>query len=182
MGPWLIYQMINGATIALFNGITSTSAFCAFVDHANVSMLGVVPSLVKSWKTSHATKSCDWTKIRRFSSTGEASDATGMHWLSAMAGYAPIIEYCGGTEVAGSYLSSTMVQPNVCSAFSSPVLGSNIDILDAVTAVPANVGEIVLLPPALGLSTMLLNKNHHQVYYDDMPKGVYFNAFTMCSH
>ena len=98
MGPWLLFQLINGASICIFNGIPSTKSFCEFVDEAEVSMLGVVPSLVKSWQACDATENCDWSKIRRFSSTGEASDPDSALWLmSRVPGYAPVMEYCGGT-------------------------------------------------------------------------------------
>lgn len=170
MGPWLLFQMINGATIALFGGVTSTDLFCKFVENAKVSMLGVVPSLVKSWWTLNATEKCDWSCVRRFSSSGEASDPTAMQWLMSRANYAPVIEYCGGTEVAGSYLSSTMVQPNVPSMFSTPVLGNNFIIIDD-HAKPVDQGEIALIPPALGLSTRLLNRDHNECYFADMPAG-----------
>jgi acetyl-CoA synthetase len=168
MGPWLLFQLINGATIALFSGVTSTSLFCQFVDQANVSMLGVVPSLVKAWEFSNATKDADWSKIRKFSSSGEASDPIAMQWLMSRAGYKPIIEYCGGTEIAGSYMSSTLIQPNVPSMFSTPVLGSNFILLDT-SGNEAHQGEIALVPPALGLSTHLLNRDHHECYYHGMP-------------
>ena len=121
--------------------------------------------------------------MRRFSSTGEASQPLNMLWLmSRVPGYAPVIEYCGGTEIGGSYLSSTMVQPNVPSMFATPVLGSGITLLsgageelDVPTPETAGEwsasvsGEIALIPPALGLSTQLLNKDHFNVYYKDMP-------------
>ena len=98
MGPWLLFQFVNGASIGLFNGIPSTKSFCDFVDEAEISMLGVVPSLVKSWQACNATDNCDWSKIRRFSSTGEASDPVTALWLmSRVPGYAPVMEYCGGT-------------------------------------------------------------------------------------
>ena len=170
MGPWLLFQMINGATIALFGGVTSTDLFCKFVEQAKVSMLGVVPSLVKSWWTLNATEKCDWSCVRRFSSSGEASDPIAMQWLMSRAHYAPVIEYCGGTEVAGSYLSSTLVQPNVPSMFSTPVLGSNFIIIDH-EGKPVDQGEIALIPPALGLSTRLLNRDHTECYFEGMPAG-----------
>jgi acyl-coenzyme A synthetase/AMP-(fatty) acid ligase len=62
-------------------------------------MLGVVPSLVKAWQLHGMTAGCDWSAIRRFSSTGETSSADAMLWLASRAGYKPIIEYCGGTEI-----------------------------------------------------------------------------------
>ena len=186
MGPWLVFQFLNGATIALFGGVTSTSSFCKFVEDAKVSMLGVVPSLVKAWQTSDATAGCDWSSVTKFSSSGEASDPVAMHWLmSRVPGYAPCIEYCGGTEIAGSYMSSTLVQPNVPSMFSSPVLGNNFIILnDALStlevAVEGTQGEVALIPPAMGLSTTLLNKDHHNTYYVDMPAG--FNGEILRRH
>jgi len=170
MGPWLLFQMINGATIALFGGVTSTDLFCKFVEDAKVAMLGVVPSLVKSWWTLNATEKCDWSCVTRFSSSGEASDPTASLWLMSRAHYHPVIEYCGGTEVAGSYLSSTMVQPNAPSMFSTPVLGNNFTIIDDA-GVSVDQGEIALIPPALGLSTRLLNRDHNEAYFEGMPAG-----------
>jgi acetyl-CoA synthetase len=94
-----------------------------------------------------------------------------MLWLmSRCAGYKPVIEYCGGTEIAGSFLSSTMVQPNAPSVFSTPVLGSNLMIINDAGE-STHQGEIALLPPALGLSTHLLNRDHHECYYAGMPSG-----------
>ena len=170
MGPWLLFQMINGASIALFGGVTSTDLFCKFVEESKVSMLGVVPSLVKSWWALNATEKCDWSGVTRFSSSGEASDPTASLWLMSRANYHPVIEYCGGTEVAGSYLSSTMVQPNVPSMFSTPVLGNNFTIIDDEGA-SVDQGEIALIPPALGLSTRLLNRDHNECYFFGMPAG-----------
>lgn len=183
MGPWLLFQLMNGATIGLFNGITSTEGFCEFVEEAEISMVGVVPSLVKAWQSRNTTEKCDWSKVRKFSSTGEASDPMTYHWLmSRVPGYAPVIEYCGGTEIGGSFLSSTLVQPNVPSMFSTPVLGSQIMAMDhdgnvheesnfCAGANGMSSGELVILPPTLGLSTKLLNRNHFDTYYKDMPSG-----------
>jgi len=183
MGPWLIFQLINGATIGLFNGIATTKSFCEFVDEAEISMLGVVPSLVKSWQRSNATEYCDWSKIRRFSSTGEASDPISSLWLSSrVPGYSPVIEYCGGTEIGGSFMSSTLIQENVPSMFSSPVLGSKFFLRDTKGKLVegstfeegtdgSNSGELVIAPPAVGLSTTLLNKDHFSVYFEGMTCG-----------
>ena len=49
MGPWLIYaSLINQATIALYDGAPTEREFGEFVQNARVTMLGVVPSLVRS--------------------------------------------------------------------------------------------------------------------------------------
>ena len=73
-----------------------------------------------------AVQGLDWSRIRCFSSTGEASSPEDSHWLTALAGYKPVIEYIGGTELGGAYLSGSMVQPQVPSAFSTPVLGEGL--------------------------------------------------------
>ena len=76
-------------------------------------MLGVIPSLVKTWRATDCMRGLDWSRIRRFSSTGECSNPDDMLYLMSLAGYKPVIEYCGGTELGGGYIGSTMAQPNV---------------------------------------------------------------------
>ncbi|MDG1894952.1 MAG: AMP-binding protein [Fuerstiella sp.] len=169
MGPWLIYAtLINRGTIALYDGAPGEIAFGRFVQTARVNMLGVVPSLVRSWRESNCLASVDWSAIRVFSSTGECSNPADMRWLSETAGGRPIIEYCGGTEIGGGYMTSTVVQPNLPAMFSSPALGSAIVTLDQ-HGESADVGEVYLVPPALGLSRRLIDQDHHSVYYADAP-------------
>jgi len=51
MGPWLTYAaLVNRATMALYVGSTTRRAFGEFVSQAGVTMLGVVPKLVRAWK------------------------------------------------------------------------------------------------------------------------------------
>jgi acetyl-CoA synthetase len=171
MGPWLIYAaLLNDATIALYQGSPLGRDFGLFVQDAGVTMLGVVPSLVKTWKGSGCMEGLDWSRIRCFSSTGEASTPHEMHWLSALAGYKPVLEYCGGTEIGGGYLTGTVVQPQAPSAFSTPALGCSFVILDD-QGHPCDNGELALVPPLLGSSNRLLNRDHHESYFADMPTG-----------
>jgi len=181
----LLYQRINGATICLYQGLPHTPAFCKFVEKAGVTMLGVIPSLVKQWQARDSCSQADWSHVRRFSSTGEASDPTNYLWLqSRVPGYAPVIEYCGGTEIGGSFLSSTLAHSNVPSLFATPCLGSEIRLVEAasgrvlpeseyrpmdISSPTVASGELVLLPPAVGLSTRLLHRNHFDCYYKGMP-------------
>lgn len=54
-----------------------------------------------------------WSRdaVRRFASTGEASNESDSLWLmSRVTGYAPVLEYCGGTEIAGAYIAGCMLQ------------------------------------------------------------------------
>lgn len=50
-------------------------------------------------------------------------------WLMGRAGYKPIIEYCGGTEIGGSFVSGSMLQPRSLATFSTAVMGCSLHIL-----------------------------------------------------
>ena len=124
MGPWLIYaSLINKATIALYDGVPTGRDFGVFVQNVKVSMLGVVPTLVRAWKRTDCMHGLDWHAIQAFSSTGECSNPEEMLYLMALAGYKPVIEYCGGTEIGGGYITGTRVQPAAPSIFTTPALG-----------------------------------------------------------
>ena len=174
MGPWLIFaSLMNRATIALYGQSPTDAGFGRFVRDAGVTMLGLVPSLVRSWRQSGAMDGIDWSCIRCFSSSGECSNPEEMSWLmhrGAGGGEAskPIIEYCGGTEIGGAYLTSTVVQPNFPAAFSTPALGIDLVLLDE-TGKPADRGEVFLTTPSIGLSTRLLNGDHDGVYFNERP-------------
>jgi acetyl-CoA synthetase len=175
MGPWLIYAtLLNRACIALYEGLPSGSGFARFVRRAGVTMLGVVPSLVRTWRESSACDGVDWMGVRTFSSTGEPSNRHDFLWLMSRTGYrAPVIEYCGGTEIGGGYLTGTVVQPASPSTFSTPALGLDLVVLDeSGRPVPENAeGEVYLVPPSIGLSQTLLNRDHDAVYHQDCPAG-----------
>jgi acetyl-CoA synthetase len=175
MGPWLIYaSLINGATMALFEGAPHTSGFARFIQQAEVSMLGVIPSLVRVWRTEHAADEVDWSRIRLFSSTGEPSNRYDYLWLMSRTGYqVPVIEYLGGTEIGGGHLTGTLLQPASPSAFTTPAVGTDFVILDekAQPVDEGHMGELFLLPPSIGLSQNMLNRNHDEVYYADCPSG-----------
>jgi acetyl-CoA synthetase len=171
MGPWLVYAaLMNRSTMALYCGAPTTREFGQFVEDTSVTMLGLVPSLVAAWKGSGCMRGLDWSRIRAFSSTGECSSPADMLYLMSLAGYKPIIEYCGGTEIGGGYITGTVVQPAVPGTFSTPALGSELVILDD-RARPSDRGEVILVPPAMGLSLELVNRDHHEVYYAGTPSG-----------
>lgn len=170
MGPWLIFAaLINKASIALYYGAPMGEDFGAFVQDAGVTMLGVVPSIVRQWKSSGSMERFDWSAIHCFSSTGEASNPEEMEYLMQLGGNKPVIEYCGGTEVGGGYVTSTVVQPNLPSTFSTQALGGEFVLLDP-DGLPADQGEMFLIPPIMGLSSSLLNGDHHEVYYEGTPE------------
>ncbi len=171
MGPWLIYAaLVNRATMALYYGAPTGRDFGLFVEEAQVNMLGTVPSLVRTWRASDCMRGLDWSAIRAFSSTGECSNGEDMHWLMALAGYKPVIEYCGGTELAGGYIAATMVHKARAATFTTPALGMDMVILNDWGSACEN-GEVFLLPPSVGMSTKLIHGDHYEAYYADAPKA-----------
>jgi acetyl-CoA synthetase len=125
---------------------------------------------VKAWRADDRMVGLDLSAIKCFGSTGEASNAVDYLYLMMLAGYRPVIEYCGGTEIGGGYLTGTLMQPASPATFSTPALGSEIVILDE-TGAPADNGEVFLVPPALGYSLVLANRDHHEVYFAGTPPG-----------
>jgi acetyl-CoA synthetase len=171
MGPWLIFaSLLNRAAMGLFDGRPMCPEFGRFVQESGATMLGVVPSLVKAWRATGCMDGCDWSGLELFSSTGECSNVDDMRWLMARAGGRPVIEYCGGTEIGGAYITSTVTRPCRPGMFNTPTLGLDLVILDEEGA-PAERGELFLVPPSIGLSNTLLNQDHHAVYFAGTPRG-----------
>jgi acetyl-CoA synthetase len=173
MGPWLIFAtLINKASIALYEGTPVSEGFIDFVERSGVNMLGLIPSFVIAWRNQGLIKRGQWNSMRVFSSTGEPSNFEDYFWLMSKTDFrAPVIEYMGGTEIGGGYLTGTLVQPASPATFTTPALGIDLMILDnkGMEASRGENGEVFLIPPSIGLSQRLLNADHHHVYYKNCP-------------
>lgn len=173
MAPWLIFaSLLNKASIAIYSGAYSKKEFIDFTIQTKVKILGTIPSVVKSWRAQNVGKISNWN-IRVFSSTGEPSDIDDYLYLLFMNDFkAPIIEYCGGTEIGGGYISSAVVLPNALSYFNTAAPGCQFILVDENKEVVSNdgAGEVFIIPPSIGLSQHLLNKDHHEEYYSDLPQ------------
>ncbi|MFP4093020.1 MAG: AMP-binding protein [Cyclobacteriaceae bacterium] len=172
MGPWTIFAtLMNQATLALFTGSAAGEAFGKFTQESGITVLGTIPSLVKVWKASGVMEQFEW-KVRVFSSTGEPSqvdDYLYLMWLQRFR--APIIEYCGGTEIGGGYITGSLLQSASPATFTTPALGMELFFRDEESGKLSNrqSGEVFIKPPSMGLSQYLLNKDHHEEYYADTP-------------
>ncbi|RAP31680.1 AMP-dependent synthetase [Candidatus Marinamargulisbacteria bacterium SCGC AG-410-N11] len=172
MGPWLIFaSLINRSTMVLFEGSPLNIDFSNFITQSKVTILGTVPAMVSHWLKSDWFKTCDWTSIRLFSSTGERSNSR--HYFKLMAKLkfkAPIIEYCGGTEIGGGYITNSIVQDLASSTFSTPAVGLNFYLYDdRQSIISSGEGEVFIQAPSIGLSQTLLNKDHDKIYYLNTP-------------
>jgi len=177
MGPWLIYaSLINKATMALCYDLATTPEFGKFIQDAKVTMLGEVPGYVGAWARGKM-EPYDWSNIKCFSNTGEPSDIDDMFYLMHLAGYKPIIEYCGGTEIGGGYITGTMVQPASPGIATTPTLGTRFYILHKKEHHEVIRGDLHIRPPIIGLSTKLVNLvekegeeyDHDMCYYRNVP-------------
>lgn len=174
VGPSVIFScFLTGATLALYHGSPLHRGFGKFVQDAGVSILGTVPSIVKTWRNAQCMEGLDWTKIKSFISAGEASNSDDDLWLSARAYYKPIIEFCGGTELASCYIQGSVLQPQALGGFSTAALATGIVIFDE-NGKPypddqACVGEVGLFPIYMGATDRLLNADHDEIYYKGMP-------------
>lgn len=190
MGPWLVYSsLLNDAAFLAFDGPPQSAAFAQFVSESHATLLGCVPSLVAAWRAGRALEMpgggwVDWSSLRCFASTGEASRAEDSLWLmSRVAGYRPIVEYCGGTELGGGYMCGNIYTPVAPSCFNGPNIGCDVVLLlgdgniisydDARTRSDTpTVGEIAIRPPTFGASRYLLigsGRSHFDSYYAGMP-------------
>ena len=167
MAPWLIFaSLINSATLLLFKGAPTHPAFIDFMNQEKVTILGVIPSVVRSWRSQNIAS---FESIRLWTSTGEPSNFEDYLYLMSLTDYrSPIIEYCGGTEIGGGYITGTIVQPCMPSAFTTPALGVDFHLLDQ-NSWDTTEGEVFIIPPSLGLSEHLLNKSHDEEYHQDNP-------------
>jgi acetyl-CoA synthetase len=180
MGGWLTFAtLINRGTMALFEGAPVARPFGEFLSQAGVTILGVIPSLVARWRESGCMAGLDWSTIRLFTTTGECSSPADMRWLSQFAGNKPVLEYCGGTELGGGYIGSTLLHPNFPATFSTPSVGTRFLLLDEAGQ-PADAGEVFLVYPSLGMSHRLLNGDHRAAYYAEVPTGP--NGETLRRH
>jgi acetyl-CoA synthetase len=170
MGAWSIFAtLLNDATLVVFDDAPTQRELGRLVQSTRVTHLGVVPSLVRSWREARTMEGLDFRSVRVFSSTGECSNPTDMLYLMWLAHYRPIVEYCGGTEIAGGYITSTVLSPCVPSCFTTAALGQNFVCLNEAGE-STQQGEAFLTTPSIGLSTSLLNKNHHDEYYANVPQ------------
>src|SRR4030095_5053350 len=143
---------MNRAAMVLYYGAPTGREFGQFVQEARSTMLGVVPSLVKTWRNTGCMQGLDWSAIKLISSTGECSSPDDMRWLMKQAGGRPVIEYCGGAGIGGGYTAATLARPCGRGTFNTPALGLDVVILDEQGR-SADSGELFITPPSIGLST-----------------------------
>jgi len=98
----------------------------------------------------------DISSLRAFASTGEPWNPDPWWWLFEKVGNSklPIINYSGGTEIAGGILMGNPLLPIKPCSFPAPCPGMDVDILDenGNSVEPGKVGELVIRQPWIGMA------------------------------
>ncbi len=98
----------------------------------------------------------DLSSLRMFASTGEPWNPAPWWWLFEKVGNSklPIINYSGGTEIAGGILMGNPLLPIKPCSFPAPCPGMDVDILDenGEPVKPGEVGELVIKQPWIGMA------------------------------
>jgi acetyl-CoA synthetase len=161
MGPWLIFgSLILGATMVLYEGTPDTPGpdrLWRMVAEHRVSILGVSPTLVRSLMSAgrEHPRSHDLSSLRVLGGTGEPWNPEPFNWYFTEVGRRrlPIINYTGGTEIAGGILCGNVLSHLRPCSFAGPLPGIAADVLDEQgRSLRGEVGELVIRQPWPGMT------------------------------
>ncbi len=161
MGPLLVLtSLMTGATMLLYDGAPDYPApdrVWDLVERHGVTLLGVSPTFVRSIMRfgDEPVKKHSLQTLRAFGSTGEPWNPTPWLWLFEQVGerQRPIINYSGGTEIAGGILIGNWLTPLKPCSFGGPIPGIAADVVDENGNPVRNaVGELVIRQPWIGMT------------------------------
>jgi acetyl-CoA synthetase len=161
MGAWLIYgTLARAATMVMYEGTPDTpdpGRLWRLVANHGVTVMGLSPTLVRSLRAAgddHLVGH-ELSRLRVLGSTGEMWDPESWMWLFERVGGGriPIINYSGGTELAGGILCGNVITPLRPASFAGPLPGMDADVVDEHgQSVRGRVGELVVRSPSPGMT------------------------------
>lgn len=161
MGPWLIAGgLMLGAAIVVYDGtpdFPDASRMWSMVERHRVTHLGISPTAIRGLMRSGEgpVRKHDRSSLFVLGSTGEPWNPDPWWWYFTNVGESrcPIINYSGGTEVAGGIVGCTTWTPIQPGSFSGPVPGMDADVVDDQgRSVRGAVGELVIRKPWPGMT------------------------------
>ncbi|MCG2621203.1 AMP-binding protein [Arthrobacter sp. I2-34] len=155
MGPLSVFGThACGGALLLYEGspdMPDAGRLWQVAERHRVSMLGVSPTLIRSIKPKDGSKPAgDLSAVRILGSTGEPWDPDSYEWLArdVFDGRVPIINFSGGTEVGGSFLSPYPVEDIASCSLGGPALGMDVDVVDDnARSLRGSIGELVCRQP-----------------------------------
>lgn len=169
-----------GATTVLFEGSPTYPAddrVWRAVERYGVTTFGISPTGARGLREGdeNPRQSHDLESLRVLGSTGEPWDEGSWQWyLDAVGGGdAPIINACGGTELAGAVLSPTPVTPLKPGTLYGPAPGVAANIYDE-QGTPTDEGYLVIEHPIPGMTNSLTSgdERYLEEYWSDF-EGVW---------
>ena len=161
MGPWLIFgSLVIGATMVLYEGTPDTPGpdrLWQMVERHRVSVLGVSPTLVRGLMSAgdEHPRRHDLSSLRVLGGTGEPWNPEPFNWYfrEVGGGRVPVINYTGGTEIAGGILCGNVLSRLRPCSFAGPLPGIAADVLDEQgRSVRGEVGELAIRGPWPGMT------------------------------
>ncbi len=180
MGPWLVFgATLLGATCFLYDGAPDYPAsdrLWSLVERHRINVLGLSPSLIRGLMPGgeEPVRRHDLSSLHLFASTGEPWNPAPWMWLFEVVGRGrlPIINYSGGTEIAGGILMGNTLLPLKPTAFSAACPGMAADVVDAQGhSVRGDVGELVIRSPWIGMTRGFWedNQRYIETYWSRFP-------------
>lgn len=161
MGPWLIYAALGlGASAVLYEGapdFPGPDRLWGVCETHGVTHLGIAPTAIRALMVHGAdpVRAHDLSRMRVLGSSGEPWNTEPWKWFSHVVGgdNLPIINYSGGTEIAGGIVGCFPTMPLVPNSFHGPIPGMVADVYDASgKPVRGEVGELVVKQPWPGMT------------------------------
>lgn len=152
LGPLMIFGTLQfGATIVFIEGLPNypdENRMWDIAERNRVTVLGMAPTAARGLRAAMdgTAPRQDLSALRAFAATGEAWDVPTWTWMFETVGKSklPILNYCGGTETGGGLITNYTITPMAPASFAGPILGHDMDILDADGNPTDGIGEIVV--------------------------------------
>ena len=177
MGPWEVFgSLLIGASMVFFDGAPDypdVDRLWQLVEKHNITHLGISPTLIRTLKVHglDPIKKHDISSLRMAGSTGSPWDPESWLWLfeNVLDSKKPILNYSGGTEISGGIVCGNFFKPLKPTAFSGPLVGMDVDVLDEKgNAIKNAVGELVVRQPWIGMTRGFWkdNKRYLDTYWN----------------
>ena len=178
LGPLMILGTLQfGATIVFVEGLPNHpdhNRMWDIVERNRVTVLGMAPTAARGLRAAMdgGRSGRDLSTLRAFTATGEAWDVPTWQWMFEVVGEKtrPILNYSGGTETGGGIITNYTITPMTPASFAGPILGQDVDVVDADGKPTDGIGELVVRNTWPGMT--------HAFWRDpDRYLGTYWNTW-----